>query len=129
MHDKKSDHYTSAKNYTDLDGQSRSFDFVDHDIKTKISTTLMSEEEKHKLKDQVATDRAKTILRITTLPPSLCPTPFQDFLIRQAKADDKNPTSLEWNETMLNDPGLSFEKLYTLRTLLENKAESIRYTL
>jgi hypothetical protein len=38
MHDKKSDHYTSAKNYTDLDGNTKSFDFVDHDVKTKIAT-------------------------------------------------------------------------------------------
>src|SRR5688572_12830573 len=105
MHDKKSDHYTSAKNYTDLDGNSRSFDFVDHDIKTKISTTLMSEEDKQELKDRVQNDRTITILRITTMPPSLCPSVFQDFVTRGYGPDPKGEPTISWNETMLNDPG------------------------
>lgn len=32
---KKSKYYTSTQTYTDLDGQSKSFTFVDHDVKLK----------------------------------------------------------------------------------------------
>lgn len=123
--DKKSEHYTSAQGYRDIDGLSKNFTFVDHDVKTSVPTgQKLSEEEKSGLADEVARYRTNLILRILTLPPSMCPEIFWDFTIRGEDVE-----KIEWNDTMIQDPGLPIQKLIDLKTFIEKKAELLRYTL
>lgn len=116
--DRKSDHYTSAKGYTDLDGQSRQFTFIDHDKKTKISGFTKSDED-FSLKDY----RNQLLKRITDIPASLCPEPFNSFVL----VGDKSV--IEWNADMLMDAGVSIDRLSELTRLLENKAGEIGFNL
>lgn len=111
--DKKSQHYTSAQNYTDLEGQSKLFTMVDHDRKTKIST--MNEESD---KDWKTSYRSSLIERILVITAAICPEPFSDFVLR---GESRN--TIGWNEKMLNDQGFEVSKLRELCTLLENEAE------
>lgn len=119
MHDKKSDHVGNHGGaYVDNDGMSKQFTYVDHDVKTKISTTVMSDREKTKLKDELASYRTGLILKITISPPSLCPEIFQDFTLR-----GQGKEKIEWNEKMLQDPGLPMQKLVDMWTLLSKRIE------
>jgi hypothetical protein len=123
--DKKSDHVGNhGGRYTDIDGHTKQFTYVDHDVKTSISTTKLSPEDKDALKDEVSRYRTNLILRILTLPPSMCPEIFQDFTIRGEDVEN-----ILWNETMIQDPGLPLQKLVDLKTFIEKKAEALRYTL
>jgi hypothetical protein len=114
MHDKKSDHYTSAQHYKDLDGNMRSFTFVDHDKKTKINTIMDTN------KDQVARDlqdyRESLIEKILNLPVTACPSIFDDFKTRGNDA-------LIWNEAMVRDKGVPLKQLMDIYTLISNKVE------
>lgn len=125
MHDKKSDHVGNHGGaYVDNDGMSKQFTYVDHDVKTKIATTpSLSEKERMRLADEMKTYRTGLILKITISPPSLCPDIFQDFTLR-----GKERTNIEWNEQMLQDPGLPLQKLIDIWTLLSKRVESVRNT-
>ena len=114
MHDKKSNHYTSAKNYTDIDGNLRSFDFIDHDVKTSIKAS--PDHDPEEIKRQVSNYRSMLIDYILNLPASICPGPFQDYVLR-------NGVSIEWNKKMLSDPGVDILRLRELRTMIENRIE------
>lgn len=108
--DKKSDHYTSAQSYTDLDGQSRQFTFVDHD--RKVMLDIKSPPPKNWEKDY----KQELVLRITTISASICPTSFNDLTLRGDRE------KIEWNLDRLYDTGIP--KLRTICTILENKNES-----
>lgn len=114
--DKLSDHYTSAQAYTDLDGQSRQFTFIDHDKKSKISALKQTEEEVQEIKNSLNSYRLDLVKRILEIPASLCPFEFVDFTVR-GEAMDK----IEWNKKMLEDEGLPLNNLRFLCTILENK--------
>ncbi len=114
--DKLSDHYTSAEAYTDLDGQSRQFTFIDHDKKSKISALKQTEEEVQEIKNSLNNYRTNLVNRILEIPASLCPFEFVDFTIR-GEAMDK----IEWNKKMLEDEGFPLSNLMSLCTILENK--------
>jgi len=109
--DKKSDYYTSAQNYTDLDGQSRSFTFIDHDKKTKIATGSVEGATK-----QLAEDRKNLVDRILLLPASACPAIFSDFTVR-------GEAGIHWNTAMISDAGMSMQQLNDIRTLTENRID------
>jgi hypothetical protein len=114
--DKKSQHYTSAKNYRDLDGNTRSFDFIDHDVKTKIGTNKPLEPtEKEKLEEDIRKNRENQINKILEIPAAYCADVFQDFTIRG------DVTKITWNETMLRDPGMDMIKLMNIYILANNK--------
>lgn len=67
--DKKSQHYTSAEKYTDLEGHSRQFTFVDHDIKSTLSSTPpMKESELEELRKFISQSRINKIEEILALP-------------------------------------------------------------
>lgn len=123
--DKKSDYVgTHGGSYTDIDGQSKQFTYVDHDIKPGGATCTVSSDEIHKAKTELKEWRAKCIEKILSIPAALCPEAFTDFVIR----GDKHP-ALVWNEQMIKDDGMLLDKLVTLRTLLENRAEYAGITL
>ena len=121
MHDKKSDHYTSAKNYTDLDGLSRSFTFIDHDPKTRIAT--MKSIDMEEVKNEISVYKESLVNQILALPASICPSPFWDYTVRGAGI-----TAISWNEKMLRDPGSSVDRLRDLKTMLDNRVEIDRLT-
>lgn len=117
--DKKSDHYTSAKNYTDLDGQSKSFTFIDHDKKTKVSTGKVTKKELAAIKDANRAYKKFVIENILDIPASICPYEYQDFTVR-----GEGVSAILWNESMIRDEGLDIVKLTSLLNILENRLES-----
>lgn len=119
--DKKSDHYTSAKNYTDIDGQSKTFTFVDHDVKTSIATTASVDIQQ--VKGELKEYRESVILCILATPASLCPSIFQDYTSR-----GQGIIQITWNEKMLRDPGMSIDRLRDLKTMLDNRVELDKIT-
>ena len=102
--DKKSDHYTSAQGYTDLDGMSRQFTFVDHDKKPTVSLNN-SKVDFQELKNY----RAELVSRIVDLSPMYCPPLFKDFIVNGL-----------WNKDMLENEGVPLQTLRDLAVLMEN---------
>lgn len=101
--------------YTDLDGMSKQFTYVDHDKKMSISFQNL-ESEPFSMVDY----RKELLTRITELPASICPDIFVDFTLRGDRS------VVEWNKPMLEDEGLPISRLRDLCVLLENKAEGMR---
>lgn len=54
--------------YTDMDGMSRQFTVIDHDKKTSIASSKMSDEEKESLRNAINIDKQQTINKILALP-------------------------------------------------------------
>lgn len=115
MADKKSDHYTSAQHYKDLDGNSKSFTFVDHDIKSKFLADVPPPPENWE-----AIARQEYLKEILSFPAALCPEQFRSYVILGETPLGK----IEWNEVMLSDPGIPLmggNGLIGLVVLLRNK--------
>jgi hypothetical protein len=121
--DKKSDHYTSATHYKDLDGNMKAFTFVDHDIKPGGATHSITDEEISEAKKQLKEFRKTSIERILVIPASLCPQWFTDFTVRGDVGEVK------WNEEMLRDEGLPLDRIRDLKIMLENRLELSNITL
>ena len=118
MHDKLSDHYTSSKNYIDENQNTRSFDFIDHDVKTKIGVVAYTEEEIAKAKKSTEEFRKKTIEAILALPASALPISVNHtFALFTNRGDAKNIT---WNETALKDPTIDIWRLVEIKNFTEN---------
>lgn len=100
--------------YTDNNGMAKQFTYVDHDVKTKISGFLGID--KKQIQKDLSEYRLSLIERITDIPASLCPIEFDAFTIR-----GEGKKTIEWNETVLNDAGMSIDRLRNLCTILENK--------
>lgn len=102
MVDKKSDHYTSATTYRDMDGNHKNFTFVDHDKKSKMSASVdMSEEELKSLKKTINSDIDRSIDEILALPAQNCFTPnnlYDEFVVRNV--EEKR---IDWQKNMLRN--------------------------
>jgi len=123
--DKKSQHVGNhGGRYTDLDGLSRQFTYIDHDKKSKMSKSSTTEEEIVSIKEQQKTYRKELQERILAIPASLCPDWYHSFTIRGA-----NTTQVKWNEEMIRDEGVDTERLRTLTIMLENRVELHRLTI
>lgn len=117
--DKKSDHYTSASTYRDLDGNMKNFTFIDHDKKSKASGYVPTDETKEDVKQALRDAREEYITRILSYSASFCPTQEQMFTNRgEAKK------TIEWNEDALRNQGVPLDRLIRICTLVENKAEN-----
>ncbi len=113
--DRKSDYVGNHGGaYIDNDGMSKQFTYIDHDSKTKISGHLGINKEK--VKKDLSEYKISLIERIVNIPASLCPLEYDAFIVR-----GEGKVGITWNETMLNDPGLSTDRLRNLCTLLENR--------
>lgn len=112
MHDKKSDHYTSPDNYKDLDGNMRTFNYVDYDPKTRVATSLNPDKET--LAKLVAADRKALQQKILDLDPSAVPHIFHDFTLRGEQG-------ISWRKPMILDEGTPTDKLRDLHTLTEKR--------
>lgn len=112
--DRKADHIGNHGGvYTDNDGMSKQFTYVDHDKKTTIGVPN-SPVDKNWLQDY----RLNLKERILDQPASICPEYYSDFTIR-----GEGKTHIEWNTKMLSDNGVPLDRLRTLCVQLENKAE------
>jgi hypothetical protein len=113
--DKKSQHVGNhGGRYTDMDGMSKQFTYIDHDKKTSISTGLAQVDPNF---SQTAY-REELIKRITEMPASLCPGIFYDYTLR-----GEGKTTITWNMDMLIDRGVPLNQLRDLANLLENASE------
>lgn len=112
--DKKSQHVGNhGGRYTDIDGASRQFTYIDHDPKIKMAIKI-TKEEVEEAKKQIKEYRISVIKRIQDLSPSLCPWEFQDYLVRDGE-------KISWNTNMLEDEGVPIKTLTDMCTLIENK--------
>lgn len=115
--DKKSSHVGNhGGTYTDMNGMTKQFTYIDHDKKTKISTNKMTDKEKKKVSTDLSAYRVSLQDRILCIPASVCPWEFHDFTIR----NEKTPEIL-WNEVMVRDEGISIDRLRELCTLTERR--------
>lgn len=115
--DKKSQHVGNhGGTYTDIDGMSKQFTYIDHDKKTTIFSGI-SKKVDNTLFAQYKNEVVNKILKIGA---SLCPKEYQDFTNR-----GEGITVITWNKKMLTDSGLDISRLRDLIVLLENKAESL----
>ena len=116
--DRKADYVgNNGGAYTDIDGMSRQFTYVDHDKKTKISAKVTTQEEVDEAKKQLGEYRFDLIKRITAIHASLCPTIFSDYVVKG------DVDQITWNTDMLLDAGVPLNQLRDLCTLLEKIAE------
>jgi hypothetical protein len=122
--DKKSDHYNPPTNYKSIDGNMKTFTYVDHDKKTKISTSRTSEEEINRINKELADYKESLINEILSLPASLCPLTYHDFTIK-----GEGVKEIKWNEAMLKDPGMEIERLRTIKVMIENRMSLMGITI
>ncbi len=106
--------YNAPDNYTDMDGMTKTFTHINYSKKTKKSFHMIDGSSK----EQHLKDREDLQEEILSLPPSLFPKEFQDFVVR-----GENKDIIEWNEKMIRDPGVPFTTLRNLKVLTENRKE------
>lgn len=103
--------FIPAENYTDMSGNLRTFTHVDHDKKTKISSSIPDANE---AKENLDLYRTGLIDRLLALPASLCPVIFHDYTIR-GEVD-----VITWNEKLIRDPR-DYNTIRDIAVLIENK--------
>jgi len=112
--DKKSQHVGNhGGRYTDMDGASRQFTYIDHDKKIKMGS-IITKEDVDKAKEDLKIYKISLIERLLSLPPTLCPDIFQDYL-------ERDGSSILWNEKMIRDEGVPLNTLQSICILIENK--------
>lgn len=100
--DKKSDHYTSAQVYRDLDGNHRQFTYIDHDVKSKYTAPPLTEEEAVALRDTVQSDINKQINMILALPAVSLLKSGNAYAEDYIERDVENGL-IKWRESMVRD--------------------------
>ena len=107
--------YTSATNYTDLDGNLKSFTFIDHDKKPTITTsTPLTDIEREDLKGWCNEYRKDLISRIINIPPIYCPMHCAEY------TEHGDVDKITWRVNMLENSGTPLDLLRSLCTILEN---------
>lgn len=115
--DKKSEHVGDHQGrYTDENGMTKQFTYIDHDKKVSIP---VSKSDNKNLAEDLKTYRKQLIKRILSISPSVCPFEWQDFTIRGEEV------GIKWNNVMLENDGLDINKLQSLINLLENRMDLI----
>lgn len=116
MSDKKmyNDKYNPPDNYRDLDGNMKTFTYIDYSKKQKKSMYIEEGNPKELLR-LAKIDMQDDILK---LPASLFPKEFEEFIIR-----DVPNQLIKWNEIMIRDEGTPFNTLRNLKVLTENRLE------
>lgn len=117
--DKKSQHIGNHGGvYTDNEGMTKQFTYIDHDKKATISLSHDDRKPKDGWQEEY---RTLLIERITEQPASICPLPFVDYTLR-----GEGKVAIGWNINMLTDKGVPISQLRDLCVLLENRADSMR---
>lgn len=120
--DRKSQHYTSAQNYVDNDGLSKTFTMIDHD--KKIKKSMLTGGNIDEIKQSLKEYRKDLQNRILAIPASLCHEWYHDFTLRGADSP-----VVKWNETMIRNEGIDLDRLRSLAVILENTIELHRIIL
>ena len=120
----KAKHYTSAQTYKDEDGNMKNFTMIDHSVKTTIGgSPKLNQEELDEISSQRRIHRAELCERILSIPASLCPLDFDDFIVR-----GEGLSKIQWNEEMIKDEGMDPIKRQFLCNILENRLEMTKKT-
>ena len=115
-HTNKSDYVGDhGGTYTDMDGMSRQFTYIDHDKKSKMAINP-SKEEISQAKKELREFREKVIETILSLSPSTVPEHFHFFTLRGEEG-------IRWDENVVRDPSIDLWKLVTLRGFVEINEE------
>ena len=102
--DKKSDYYTGAEGYTDLDGQSKQFTYIDHDIKSKVSFHDDSPEAMEKVNKEIKTRLEEIIQEILQFPAIYAAYPEDDMLKAHLYNEIIDSTDgVKWDEKILRE--------------------------
>lgn len=100
--DKKSQHVGNHGGaYTDIDGMSRQFTYVDHDKKTKIASGKLAKDELSKIKQELIDYTERKIAQILALPAVNVHNPdglYEEFIIR-----DVDTRTIKWHEEMVKN--------------------------
>lgn len=101
-HSKKSDYVGNHGGaYTDIDGMSRQFTYVDHDKKSKIASGKLSEDELTKVKQELSDHTERKIAQILALPAVNIRNNdglYEEFIIR-----DSEKGVIRWHEEMVKN--------------------------
>lgn len=104
--DKKSDHVGDhGGRYTDMQGNTKQFTYIDHDPKSKLSAYIPDGTAAEKVKQH----RLESIEKILSIPAVFAHAIHEQYTIRGADVN-----TVQWNETMLRDEGLDSYKLYEI---------------
>lgn len=112
MHYKdKQSQYVPPSSYDDLEGNVKNFTEIDYDKKQTISVNLTNVDT-----DWEPIYRKQLIARIFEYAAVFCPIHLIDYTLR-----GEAQTNITWNQTLLEDPGISVWRLRDLSVLLENR--------
>jgi hypothetical protein len=119
--DKKSQHVGNHGGvYTDMDGMSKQFTYIDHDKKPMVSAHV-EKKDKKQMSQEASYYRTTVVNRILDISASLAPKEYQDFTIR-----GEGVKTITWNQKMLLNQGIDISRLRDLCTMLENRMEIIK---
>ena len=109
--------YTPPSDYRDLDGNHKTFTYIDHDIKTSISTSTSSKKEVEKIKEDRERMMNECIEEILALPAvaaaGVADNIYEQFIIRDLEK------GIIWNETVVRNALVLNDTLrYQLHTVL-----------
>lgn len=110
----KAKHLTAATNYSDIDGNMKTFTHIDYDLKSRMATYHPSDDEKRDNAEALKQYHLDLISRLMATPASTAPDLFYDFTIR-----GEGKKTIEWNEVMLRDPGMSLDKIRDMALHME----------
>lgn len=109
--------FEAAQHYRDLDGNSKSFTYVNHDSKGTTTLYNTTEEEKEEIFKQLQADRKRLEDNILKEDGTLCPFPLQG--IYTVVVGERRV----WKEETIRDKGVSFDTILTIWNLVEKRKE------
>lgn len=106
--------------YTGRDGLTHQETILDWDktLNTKISTTVITQPDGRKIRQQVVKYRLSLISRILSVPSALAGERYLDFVNR-----DFDTKTITWNEPMIKNEGLSLDNLRDMAVILEKRLD------
>lgn len=103
--DKKSDYYTSPDNYRDINGYMKTFNYIDHDVKTSISRYSTEMEDSDDLKEY----KEQKIKEVLSMPAaSVAGMDCYQVLI------NRSVEGITWNESAVKDLMMTTDHFYFL---------------
>lgn len=104
--DRKADHVGNhGGRYTDMDGHTKQFTYIDHDPKTKISTYAPTEEEKKAEKERyekMNKERIEEILAMPAVSAVMSDDPFIEQVLYEEFVK-RESDGIKWNKELLTE--------------------------
>lgn len=115
MIDRKSQHVGNHGGaYRDNDGMSKQFTYIDHDIKSKLSS--YKGEDINDINAKLTDHRIQLIERLLEIPAVFANDIHKDFTVVEE-------STIQWNVQMIKDEGVDINKLGDIYRLASNKQE------